>query len=240
MSYDFLGLVNDVCYRVNETPLDDSNFADSSGFYLTAKEAVNSSIRFINQHEFEWPFNHARSEQTLTPGIIRYAYPIDAKTVDFETFRIRRNNTLGNETVSLRKMDYEEYLEKYIDDEYNTTDTSIRKIPERVFQTTDLNFGIHPAPDKAYKLIFEYYSLPVDLALSTDIPSIPQSFRHIIVDGAMYYVYFFRGDIETADRLWQKFQDGIKNMRTLYINRYDKIRDTRIPERTYPYTIRVS
>jgi hypothetical protein len=77
------------------------------------------------------------------------------------------------------------------------------------------------------------------LALSTDVPSIPADFKHVIVDGAMYYVYFFRGDIETADRVYQKFQDGIKNMRTLYINRYDKIRDGRIPERSYPYTLRV-
>lgn len=238
MAYDFLGLVNDVCYRVNETPLTAANFDDAGGFYSTAKEAVNTAVRHINQHEFEWPFNHVTGEQTLTPGIIRYTYPLDAKTVDFESFRIQRNTTFGNETINLKKMDYEEYLQNYVDDEYNTADTSIREVPKRVFQAQDLNFGVYPAPDQAYKLLFEYYSLPVDLVLSTDIPSIPMSFRHIIVDGAMYFAYFFRGDIETADRIWQRFEDGIKNMRTMYINRYDKIRDTRVTHRTYPYVIR--
>lgn len=240
MSYDFLGLVNDACGRVNETPLTSSNFANAGEFYSTAKEAINSSIRYINQHEFEWPFNHIRSEQVLTPGIIRYSYPVATKTVDFETFRIRRDNTLGNETSSLRKITYEEYLEYFLDDEYNTADTSIRTLPTRVFQTPDFNFGVWPAPDKAYTLIFEYYTLPVDLILYTDIPAIPQDFRHIVVDGAMYYIYFFRGDIETADRLFKKFEDGIKHMRTLYINRYDYIRDTRVAHGQYPYVIRTS
>jgi hypothetical protein len=225
---------------VNETPLTSDNFATASVFYSTAKEAVNSSVRFINQNEFEWPFNHARSEQTLTPGTIRYSYPISAKSVDFESFRIRRDNTLGNETSSLKKMMYEEYLQNFLDDEYNTTDTSIRSIPRHVFQTPDQNFGVYPAPDKAYKLIFEYYNLPIDLVLSTDIPSIPQDFRHVIVDGAMYYVYFFRGDIETADRLFQKFDQGIKNMRTIYINRYDYIRDTRVIQSDYPNVLRTN
>lgn len=238
--YNFLGLVNDVCGRVNETPLTAASFASANGFYTTAKEAVSSSIRFINQHEFEWPFNHVKDELTLTPGTIRYSYPVNAKTVDLETFRIVRDNTLGNETVSLVQIDYEEYLARYLDDEYNTSDTGIRGIPTKFFRAPDLTFGVHPAPDKAYKLIYEYYNLPVDLSLYTDVPSIPVSFRHVIVDGAMYYVYFFRGDIETADRLYQKFQDGIKNMRTLYINRYNYIRDTRLPERSYPYVIRTN
>jgi hypothetical protein len=240
MAYDYLGLVNDICFRVNETPLTESNFVPAAGFYLTAKEAVNSAIRFINQHEFEWPFNHVLADETLSSGVIRYQYPLDAKTVDFESFRIKRDDTFGNTTSPLRKIDYEEYLEKGIDDEYNTSDTSIRQLPNCVFQTPDLGFGVYPAPDNDYGLVYEYYALPVDLILATDIPTIPAGFRHIIVDGAMYYTYFFRGDIETADRVWQRFEDGIKNMRTLYINRYDKIRDTRIPERTYPYTIRVN
>lgn len=239
MSYNYLGLVNDVCGRVNETPLTSANFSSASGFYYTAKEAVNSSLRFINQHEFEWPFNHVTEDETLSAGVVRYDYPIGTKTVDFESFRIQRDNTFGNETVPLKQIDYEEYLERFVDAEYNTSDTGIRTIPRYVFRTPNQGYGVYPPPDNDYTLTFEYYALPVDLELSTDVPSLPQEFRHVLVDGAMYYVYFFRGDIETADRVYQKFQDGIKNMRTLYINRYDKIRDTRVYHSQYPYTIKV-
>lgn len=240
MAYNFLDLVNDVCGRVNETRLTSVNFAGSTGFYSTAKEAVNSSVRFINQHEFEWPFNHNTYEETLVPGTIRYAYPANTKTVDFESFRIKRNDTFGNETVPLKLITYEEYLSYLSDDEYNTTNTGIRATPRLVFRTPDLKYGVHPAPDEAYTLVFERYTLPVDLVDHDDTTTLPDGFRHIIVDGAMYYVYFFRGDIETADRLFQKFQDGIKNMRSLYINRYDYIYDTRVPQRSYPYTIRIN
>lgn len=236
MAYNFLDLVNDVCGRVNETKLTASNFASANGFYSTAKEAVNSSIRFINQHEFEWPFAHNTFEQELTPGVVRYNYPVNTKTVDFESFRIKRNPSIGNATGPLHQITYEEYLTYLSDAEYNN-DPSTRAMPYYVFRTPDLKYGVYPAPDNMYTLVFERYLLPTDLVNHNDTSFLPDGFRHIIVDGAMYYVYFFRGDIETADRLFQKFQDGIKNMRSLYINRYDYIRDSRLGPSVTPRVI---
>ena len=58
MAYNFLGLVNDVNRRVNEVQLTSSNFATAKGFYDLGKDAVNYAIRYINQSEYEWPFNH--------------------------------------------------------------------------------------------------------------------------------------------------------------------------------------
>jgi len=88
MAYDFLGLVNDVNRRLNEVELTASNFDSALGFYSAAKDSVNASLRFINQTAFEWPFNHVEQEEDLTAGEIRYAYPADAKTIDFDSFRI--------------------------------------------------------------------------------------------------------------------------------------------------------
>ena len=229
MAYDYLGLVNDVCGRVNETQLTTSNFATAQGFYSTAKEAVNSAIRDMNQQAFQWPFNHTDYDETLVAGTSRYAYQADTKSVDFDSFRVQRNDTFGNETVRLKILDYDDYLQKYIDDEYNTTDTSIRNVPRYVFRAPNQEYGVYPVPDKAYTLSYEYYTLPTDLSASTDVPSAPVAFRHLIVDGAMYYVYHFRGDTETADRLQAKFTDGVEKMRTIYINNdYEYVRDTRI------------
>jgi hypothetical protein len=236
----FLDLVNDVCGRVNETQLEASNFSTASGFYSTAKEAINSSIRFINQHEFEWPFNHNTYEQTLTPGVVRYAYPAGTKTVDFESFRIKRSGVIGNTTQPLQVITYEEYLSYLSDAEYNTSNDAIRALPYFVFRTPDLGYGVYPAPDSAYTLVFERYILPTDLVAHSDTPTLPDGFRHIVIDGAMYYVYFFRGDIETADRLFKKFEDGIKNNRSLYINRYDYIRDTRVSQGAYTNFLRTN
>ena len=114
MAYDYLGLVNDVNRRLNEVELTSTNFATANGEYSMIKDAVNASIRFINQHEFEWPYNHVE-EETLTAGIVRYAFPADAKILNMNSFRIKRNDTLGNETRKLNVLSYEEYLDSYAD-----------------------------------------------------------------------------------------------------------------------------
>ena len=228
MAYDYLGLVNDVNKRLNEVELTSSNFATVTGFYSAAKDAVNGALRHINQSAFEWPFNHVEQEDVLTAGEIRYGYPADAKTLDFDSFRIKRSASFGNDTRKLKLMAYEEYLENYVDAEYDTSNTGIRSIPRVIFRTPNQGFGVYPPPDNAYELVYEYYRLPVDLISATDVPSIPEQFRYVIVDGAMYFAYLFRGNTQDATLQFQKFEEGIKDMRTLYVNRYDYVRDTRI------------
>ncbi len=227
-AYNFLGLVNDVNRRLNEVELTSSNFASAVGFYSSAKDSINSALQYLGQNQFEWPFNHAVKEQALTAGTVRYAYPTDAKTVDFESFRIKRNDTFNNTTQKLQVISYEDYLDNYLDDEYNTTNTSIRSLPKRVFRTPNQGYGVHPVPNNAYTLVYEYYKNTIDLDNATDVPVYPEQFRPVIVDGAMYYAYTFRGNTQDATLHLQKFNDGIKDMRTLYINRYEYIRDTRI------------
>lgn len=228
MAYDFLGLVNDVNRRLNEVELTNSNFSGATGFYSAAKDSINSAIRFINHHEYEWPFNHVEQEDTLTPGEIRYAFPNDMKTPDMDSFRVKRSSSFGNESKKLKIIPYEEYLDKYVDAEYNTANTSIRAVPTTVFRTPSMEYGIYPPPNNNYKLVYEYYRLPVDLISATDVPSVPEQFRYVIVDGAMYHAYLFRGNTQDATIQQQKFVEGIKDMRSIYINRYDYLRDTRI------------
>ena len=93
MAYDYLGIVNDLNRRLNEVQLTSSNFASAVGEYSMIKDAVNSAIRYINQHEYEWPFNHVETEETLTEGIVRYAYPSDTKTIDMDSFRIKKDSS---------------------------------------------------------------------------------------------------------------------------------------------------
>jgi hypothetical protein len=228
MAYDFLGLVNDVNKRVNEVQLTTSNFANAIGFYGAAKDFINASLRYINQAAFEWPFNHVEQEDVLTEGQVRYGYPADTKTVDFDSFRIKRSETFNNETRKLKLIAYEEYLERYVDAEYDTTNTSLRSVPRMVFRTPNQGFGVYPPPDNDYELVYEYYRLPVDLINPSDVPNIPEQFRYVVIDGAMYYAYLFRGNTQDATLQFQKFEEGIKDMRTIYINRYEYIRDTRV------------
>ena len=227
MAYDFIGLVNEVNRRLNEVELTSANFAAATGYYNLSKDAVNASIRHIHQEEFEWPWNHVEETEVLTAGEVRYSIPYDAKTINFNTFRIKRDDDLNVETRKLKILSYEEYLDKYADYEYNSS-TGIRTVPTHVTRAPSREILFTPTPDKAYEVIYEYFTVGVDMALSTDVPAIPEEYKHIIVDGAMYYVYIFRGDTQAAQLSQEKFSAGIKYMRSLNINRTEYIRDTRV------------
>lgn len=240
MAYDFLGLVNDVNRRLNEVELTSSNFASAKGFYSHAKEAVNSSIQDINQTHTEWPFNHQLENDVLVVGQTRYPFPANTKLVDMDSFRIQFNSTFNNTTAKLQIISYEEYLQRFVDQEYNT-DTSLHNLPRYVFRAPDLEYGVSPAPDQTYTLTYEYYLTTTDLSSYDDVPSVPEMYRHVIVDGAMYYAYMFRGNTQDAIVAKDKFMQGIKNMRIILINRYDYVRSTAINRsRLSSYVYRLS
>lgn len=227
MAYNFLGLVNDINHRLNEVELNSTNFNAATGFYALAKDAVNISIREINTQNFEWPFNHDTQREQLYAGDVRYFIPRDVKSLDMDSFRIVRDDDLGVVTKKLRVISYEEYLEKHVDNEYNSS-TDIRGIPSYVFRSPSLEYGVVPPPDKDYTIEYEYYRNPVPLNLYSDVPSIPEDFRNVIVDGAMVHVFNFRGDNESSQLSQAKFESGMKAMRSIYINRYEYVRDTRV------------
>ncbi len=224
MAFNYLELVNDVNRRLNEVPLTSSTFASAGGYYADAKGYINASINRINREEFEWPFNHVTQTQTLVVDQSKYAYPSDAKSVAFETFRLKGDDTLNVDSRRLRIMDYEEYINLYPDYEFNPTD--YQDSPRMVVRNRDLSYTIVPPPDQTYQVRYEYYRLPVDLVNWNDVPTIPEQFRWVILEGAMYHAYMFRGGIEEASVSNQLFQDGIKDMRKIYINRYEYARST--------------
>ena len=227
MAYDYLGLVNTVNRRLNEVELSTANFATATGFYSFAKDAVNSAVRHINQEEFEWPFNHVEETEVLLPGEVRYSMPYDAKTVNMNSFRIKRDSDLNVSTVKLKVLNYEEYLDKYADSEYNSS-TDTHTVPRYVVRAPSRELLFVPAPDKAYEVVYEYYSSGYDMELHSDVPTLPEQYSHVITDGAMYYVYQFRGDLQAAQLSLQKFEQGIKHLRSININRTEYLRDTRV------------
>ena len=231
MAYNYLYLVNQINRRLNEVELTSANFAAATGFYSQAKDSINSSIRYINQSQYNWPYNHVMQEDTLTANVLRYGFPFDSKTVDMNTFRIKEDSTLGNATKKLKNMSYEEFLEKYSDYEFDA-DNSKSSFPNYVVRTPSLEYCLVPAPDKAYTLVYEYYRIPVDLEKFDDVPGIPERFGHVIVDGAMHYAYLFRGNTQDSLIAKEKFEEGIKDMRSLLINRYDYVRSSMIARST--------
>lgn len=224
LPYNYLELVNDVNKRLNEVPLTSGNFSSATGYAADVKSYVNASLNRINREEFEWPFNHASVTETLVVEQSKYSYPLDVKSVAFDTFRLKGDEALNANSGRLRVLDYEELLNKFPDYEFNPEDH--KNAPQYVTRNRDLSFTISPPPDKTYDILYEYYRLPVDLVDWDDVPTLPEQFRWVVLEGALYYAYMFRGGVEEASLSNQLFRDGIKDMRKIYINRTEYARST--------------
>ena len=103
MAETFLTLTNKVITEINEVELNSANFSTARGVQVQCKNAINDAIRYINQKEYTFPFNHATTTKTLTAGVVRYSNPTNTKLIDYNTVRIVKNSTLGNAGYRLKK-----------------------------------------------------------------------------------------------------------------------------------------
>jgi hypothetical protein len=297
MAETYLTLTNKVIARLNEVALTSANFTNARGIQVQCQNAVNESIRFINQREFNYPFNHATETKTLTAGVVRYSLPTSTKTVDYNTFRMVKDSDLGNGGYKLGILDYNDYINRVVnqEDEISTTTTTTTHtdsvttitvssttgfdsagtivvgnetitytgttsttftgctrgassttaasiasgvtvaqfdgggVPEYVVRTPDNNYLFYPFPNKSYSVKFDYYTFPSDLSAHGDTTSIPDRFAPVIVDGATAFVYQYRGETQQYQLNMQRFEQGIKNMQTLLVNKFQYLRSTFIP-----------
>ena len=295
MALTFLSLTNDVITRMNEVVLTSTNFTSARGVQVQCKNAVNEAIRYINQREFGYSFNHAQNSSTLTPGVARYSLPTSTKSVDYNTARIKKDDDLNSAGNNLVSLNYNEYIDKdypneedqiksttlngshsssvttltltsstgfatsgkiYIGGEQvtytgvsgndltgctrgaNSTTAALHAdgttvtqfdnggVPRNIVRTPDNNYLLYPFPDKQYTLAFDYFTFPSDLSAHGDATSIPDRFGPVIVDGATAFVYQYRGEMQQYQLNFGRFEQGIKNMQSLLINKYEYIRST--------------
>ena len=295
MALTFLSLTNDVITRMNEVVLTSTNFTSARGVQVQCKNAVNEAIRYINQREFGYSFNHAQNSSTLTPGVARYSLPTSTKSVDYNTARIKKDDDLNSAGNNLVSLNYNEYIDKdypneedqiksttlngshsssvttltltsttgfaasgkvYIGGEQvtytavsgnditgctrgaNSTTAALHAdgttvtqfdgggVPRNIVRTPDNNYLLYPYPDKQYALVFDYFTFPSDLSAHGDTTSIPDRFGPVIVDGATAFVYQYRGEIQQYQLNFGRFEQGIKNMQSLLINKYEYVRST--------------
>ena len=295
MALTFLTLSNSVITRMNEVELTASNFTSSRGVQTQCKNAVNESIRYINQREFGYSFNHESNSSTLVAGQTRYTVPTSTKSIDYSTARIKKDSDLNAAGNNLVTLNYNEYIEKdYANQEDDVAATTLNGshsssvttltltsttdfdasgtihigseqvsytaisgnditgctrgannttaatyasgvavtqfedggIPKNIVRTPDNNYLLFPYPDKAYNLVFDYYTFPSDLSAHGDITTVPDRFAPVVVDGATAFVYQYRGELQQYQLNFERFEQGIKNMQSLLINKYEYLRST--------------
>ena len=139
MALTFLSLTNSTITRMNEVELTSSNFTGSRGVQTQCKAAVNEAIRYINQREFGYSFNHATNTESLVPGKVRYTLPTSTKSVDYNTARIKHNTTLNSSGSNLGILNYNEYIQnEYANQEDEVTSTTLNGSHSATVETLTL------------------------------------------------------------------------------------------------------
>lgn len=228
MASTFLALTNKLLRRLNEVEIAQSDFASVRGVQALAKDAIIASIASINTQEFTWPFNNSLYTQTLTAGVETYAFAATVKAVDWNSFHLVNDDSLGTNGRPLRLISREQ-RNKYFKNDDDLADTDGRNAPEFVYPNYSFGFGVTPSPDEAYSVTFEYEILPTTLSAYNDTSTIPELFDEVIIQGGIYHMYMFRDNTEQAQVSETKFKNQIKDMRKILINyNYDRITSTQI------------
>jgi hypothetical protein len=227
MATTFLTLVNDTLKRLNEVQLTSDEFPTAIGFHASVKDAVNIALDEIGQEQFGFPFNHQTGTLTLVAGTSVYSSESNMKVVDWDSFRITKDEAENIQAVRLRQINYDTYLQRfYIRD--GNAGTADYDTPNYVYKTLDNRIGLTPIPDKAYSIEYDYYQYQTALSNATDTMAVPDQFKNVVIDGAMYHCYMFRDNSQQATLAQQRFIRGIENMRKLLTNNFTDLRDTRV------------
>jgi|TARA_R110000823_G_scaffold259100_1_gene380349 hypothetical protein len=99
-------------------------------------------------------------------------------------------------------------------------------VPQYIVRTLDNNYLLYPFPDKEYTLLYDYFTFPSDLTAHGDTTTIPDRFKPVITDGATAFLYQYRGEMQQYQVNFQRFEEGIKNIQSLLVNKFDYIRST--------------
>ena len=225
----YLNLVNELLRRLNEVEISEEDFGSTKNVQSLAKDSINSSIREILQEAQEWPFTLVTYEQTLSIGTKTYDFPADFSKADWESFYLKNTNT--TDPGVLRPLSYEQYISSFrVSDDTSGEGGYTR--PINVYKTQEEKFGVTPIPDAAYVVEYKYWKFPTDLVLSTDVCIIPDRFKHVIIDGAMMYLMYFRANDQAAQLHKDKLKTGIKSMRRLVVDSKDSLLSTVISKNT--------
>ena len=227
MPSTYISLCNQVARRLNEVEIVDSDFASATGVQSVIKDAVKAAVAKINQMEFEWPFNAAEETDTLIVGQEEYIWPTFYKIADWNSFQIQADATLGAGFTTLKFIERDEYYSKYRDIDA-TAGSAGTSLPRFIFPSHGNGYGVSPSPNKAYTLKFRYFLNFSDSTNFDDVTRIPESYDTVLIDGALYHMYVFKSNMEAAQAAFAAYEQGVKNLQSLYINNYSSIRDTRI------------
>ena len=291
MAYNYLYLVNRLCHKFNEVPLDSTTFASADGVYAEFKDAINAAIKDIHiRKNNEWPFCWQQLQFRTTAGVGEYTKNPNAVNIDWDSFQIvkqpividtlTQTGGLATATVaaghtfqnndyiyivganqvgyngsfyinvvdsthftfavpsttvtpatglllyafppySNTKLKFADY-DAYRDEGYQQRDNNAYQIgqygvPFYAVRKTDNNIILSPKPNRTFTVQYDSFTLPDDLVLFSDVPTIPEVHKEVIIYAALWCVYMFRDNKEEADLADDRYKESIEDMARILI-----------------------
>jgi len=227
MPSTFIDLTNQLLRKFNENTITEGSFVGARGVQGRAQDIIRNTVNRINQQAWNWPFNAVQKEVTLVPGQEQYSWPSDMMRPEWESFQIQADTVNNIGYRSLRFIDRQNYYETSRNDD-DTAGTLGRNTPDFVYPSHGSGFGVSPSPNAAYKLKYNYWATPLPLVQPTDTVSIPSQFDYVIISGAAIDMHDFYDNAEAASLMRQSHAQDMSVMRSLLLNNYKALRDTRV------------
>lgn len=238
MASTYLDLTNELLRELNELPLTTSNFAAAVGVQQHVKDSVNKAYLDIANYEPQWPFLASAESGTTDPmygntyvetvvGQRFYelkptsdSITTDYGSVDWDNFYLTTVGVAGATTPYTGKNLEYCTLEKWktfrrVHENLDDADTQNFGEPNLVIRSPDSRkFGLSPIPEKAYRIWFYAYDLPIKLSESTDTLVFPDMYAPVLLARARYYIWQFKDNPQAAAFALDDYKKGLRSMRS--------------------------
>lgn len=191
MAYTLLDLKTTVKKRAKDTSFDDTLLTD----YI--QEAQNQVLE-----HYRFPFMEVSETDTASIG----SYELDLYS-DVEV--ILSLKLVYETTDSKYEPTYLAYSDFY--DRFDPDTETVSSTP--TYFTVFNNTIIWSAPlDKTYKVYIKYLKTPKELTVDTDVPSVPERFKEVIIRGALARVEEYRDNYDKSAIHYRKVEDLSEDM----------------------------
>lgn len=167
-------------------------------------------LAIFNTHKFK--FCEKAVSGALTIGQYLYAQQTDHQaTIEGVVYDPASTGTRFRLTKNTF-VPYREFFDRYPVPSVNTAG-----IPSAWTEFGDQIYFDRPV-DKAYTFVQRYYRTPAELTQSSDVPTVPYSFRELLELYAEFRSEKYRGNHDIAATYEQQFEDGLESMLLRFSN----------------------
>lgn len=169
---------------------------------------ISSAWTDIQTIHPDWQWMRASASFATIDGQATYT-PAQCGVTDFGAWDRNsfRNYDTAAGTSSEIFMTYQEY-EIWRDEYQMGSMRSVRTRPYQVTITPAKAIGLGPTPTSGYTVIGDYYTVPTEMTLDSDTPSLPTQYHMAIVYRAM----MFYGAYHAANEVYQHGQTEFKRI----------------------------